>query len=281
MFSCRSARTDAARTTLTQVLAHLGSAQDLSAYAADLADVDELVQRALIEPGLAPMMQGVLARLRAGSPTRARPRWLDIRTLGGTSVKLGGQTAALSQGAVLVLTYLHLHPHTSRNDMRAALFPDFDREQTTVFFRTAVRELRAQLGPDILHLDDTLRHPRYRISADVEVDLDLSELRRSLGTSDLALAAALYRGAFLENMEPESEWADQVRQELRLAFNLELQWRLNRACSPDELKRAEQALAGVLARDAGVASAAPELPAALTAARRRILAAAPTVSGST
>ncbi|WP_161880608.1 hypothetical protein [Deinococcus alpinitundrae] len=270
----RSARTDAARATLTEVLAHLGSAQDLSLYAADLADVDELVQRALIEPGLAPIMQGVLARLRAGSPLGARPRWLDLHTLGSTSVKLGGQAAALSKGAVLVLTYLHLHPHTSRNDMRAALFPDFDREQTTIFFRTAVRELRAQLGPDILQLDDTLRHPRYRISADVEVDLDLSELRRSLGTSDLTRAAALYLGAFLEDMEPESEWADQVRQELRLAFNLELQWRLNRVRSPDDLKQAEQALAAVLARDAGVGPAAPELPAALAAARRRLAAAA-------
>jgi len=277
----RSARTDAAWATLAGVLAHLGSAQDLSLYAPDLADVDELVQRALIEPGLAPTMQGMLARLRSGLPTRARPRWLEIRTLGGTSVKLGNQAAALSEGAVLVLTYLHLHPHTSRNDMRAALFPDFDREQTTTFFRTVVRELRAQLGPDILHLDDTLRHPRYRISADVEVDLDLSELRRSLGTSDLTCATALYRGAFLEGIEPESEWADQVRQELRLAFNLELQWRLNRARSPDDLQQVEQALAGVLARDAGIGAAAPELPAALAAARRRVLVAASSVPGST
>ena len=277
----RSARTDAARATLTDVLAHLSSAQDLSLYAPDLADVDELVQRALIEPGLAPTMQGVLARLRSGLPTRARPRWLEIRTLGGTSVKFVGQAAALSEGAVLVLTYLHLHPHTSRNDMRAALFPDFDREQTTTFFRTVVRELRAQLGPDILHLDDTLRHPRYRISADIEVDLDLSKLRRSLGTSDLTSAAALYRGAFLGGIELESEWADQVRQELRLAFNLELQWRLNRARSPDDLQRAEQALAGVLARDDGVGAAAPELPAALAAARRRSLISVPSVPGST
>lgn len=273
----RSGQPGAARATLLEVLAHLGSAQDLSVYAPDLADMDELVQRALIEPDLAPTMQGVLARLRAGSPPqRARPRRLEIRTLGQISVGLGDQAVALSGGAVLVLTYLHLHPQTSRNDMRAALFPDFDRGQTTTFFRTVVRELRAQLGPDILRLDDTLRHPRYQVSGETELGLDLIELRRSLATSDLTRAAALYRGAFLDGLEPESEWADQVRQELRLAFNLELQWRLNRARSPGDMEQAERALAGVLALDAEVGAAAPELAAALAAARRRTVAGAAT-----
>ncbi|WP_344983402.1 hypothetical protein [Deinococcus rubellus] len=263
----------AARTTLLEVLAHLGSAQDLSLYAPDLADVDELVQRALIEPDLALTMQGVLTRLWAGSPPlRVRPERLEIRTLGQASVSLGGQAVTLSQGAVLVLTFLYLHPHTSRNDMRAALFPDFDREQTTIFFRTVVRELRAQLGPDILHLDDTLRHPRYRVSGDFDLSLDLTELRRSLTISDLPRATALYRGAFLESLDPQSEWADHVCQELRLAFNLELQWRLNRARSPGDLEQAERALSEVLRLDAEVGGAAPELAAALAAARRRMTA---------
>ena len=265
----RTRQPRAARATLLEVLSHLGSAQDLNLYASDLAEVDELVQRALIEPDVAPLMQGVLARLRAGAlPLRDRPERLEVRTLGQIRVSLGDQEVALSQGAVLVLTYLHLHPHTSRNDMRAVLFPDFDRDQTTHFFRTAVRELRAQLGPDILRLDDTLRHPRYQVSGDIELDLDLSELRRCLATSDLTRATVLYRGAFLEGLEPESEWADQVRQELRLAFNLELQGHFNRVRSPGDLERAEQALSGVLALDAEVAAASADLSAAVAAARR-------------
>lgn len=264
----------AACTTLRRVLTHLGSAQDHHVYVADFAELSDLVQYALIEPELAPLMHRVLERSQA-LPVGAAPLTLEVWTLGRAAVSVNGQElAALSVGAVLLLTYLHLHPQRSRNDMQAALFPDFGRQQTTAFFRTAVRELRARLGADILVLDGTLRHPRYQLSSGVELKLDLTELRGCLGQAaskpaSLERAAHLYAGPFLPELEPESEWVQQVRSEVRWAFNLVFQQAFDHAQTEEEVLRLSEHLARLLKTDAAVAEASAQLAQAQARARKR------------
>ena len=307
-----------ASATLEYVLRHLQTCEDCAVYAPDIDELAELVVLALLDPERSPLMEAVQARLRgeAWASESALPL-VEVCTLGRAAVKRDGQAVAgLSSGAVLMLTYLALHPAQSRNAMQAVLFPDFDRRQTARFFRVAVRELRSGLGPDILELDDTLRHPRYRVSGEVQVSLDLTELKIALSAGDLAQAARLYRGAFLAELEApdtwndegyseqddeeagyaqagavgaadepgwaeadvlesdvlegevlESDWANAVRSELRLGFNLALAAGLNAAGPGHELRRVLKLSEGLLELDPAIEDAAPELPDALEAAQ--------------
>ena len=207
---------------LERSLRHLLETEDCAVYAPDINELAELVMRALLDPERAALMQAVLARLGGEAPGQlsgdqmpghqlpgsasALPL-LEVYTLGKSMVKRDGQTVAgLSAGAVLMLSYLALHPQQSRNAMQAVLFPDFNRQQTAAFFRGAVRELRSALGPGILELDDTLRHPRYRVSGEVRVSLDLSALRTALSLGDLPQAARQYLGAFMPAFEAPDTW---------------------------------------------------------------------------
>ena len=260
---------------LGRALEHLVGVEDRRFYLPDWQELAELVQHALLEPDLAPLMERLLEEPDAADHGAAHPLaemdspHLKLRLLGPGAATLDGEPCALSAGALLVLCYLHLSPNHSRNDMSAVLFPDFDRAQTAAFFKLAVRELRAALGPDILLLDDTLRHPRYRIG-EVRVDLDLSALRRALAHSDLGAALLVYRGAFLSDLSPESDWADGLRGELHLTLNLELQQALNAALSAPELRRVLKLAGRFLDIDPDIGEAAPELDAALDAARERL-----------
>lgn len=200
--------------------------------------------------------------------TTALPR-LELRLLGPGAATLDGQPCALSPSALLVLCYLHLSPGHSRNDMSAVLFPDFDKVQMTAHFKVTVKELRVVLGPDILLLDDTLRHPRYRVGA-VQLGLDLSALRRALADSDLSAAQKLYRGAFLEGLDPESDWADWLRGELQMTLNLELQQALGAARTAPELRRVLKLTERLQKADPDIAGAAPELDEAMQAAQARL-----------
>jgi tetratricopeptide (TPR) repeat protein len=260
---------------LTLALRHLITQEDQRYLQADWQELGELVQHALLEPDLAPLMEALLApgdegaSLEHPAPHQAAFPRLEVRLLGPATVWLDGQLCMLSAGAALLLGYLHLSPDHSRNDLIAVLFPDFGKVETTTFFRLAVRELRAALGPDILRLDDTLRHPRYRIGA-FAVDLDLVALRRALALGDLDAALELYRGPLLSEMDPASDWADGLSGELRLTLNLELQECLNAARSGPALRRALKLVRRCQDADPEVAEAAPELAQAVHDAHRRL-----------
>ena len=272
-----------ANVVLVRALAYLSAAEDVLSFAATINELGELVQRALLDPERSSHMEQLLSRLQAAQfPVRPPRMHLEIQTLGRLSVKIDGQRQrrgeALPSGAVLVLVYLFLHPQQSRNAMQVVLFPEFDWHQSTHYFRVAIRELRAALGHDILLLDDTLRHPRYHLAEDVQLSLDLSDLRSALNTSDLTRVAKLYKGTFFAGLEPESDWVEQVRAELRLALSLELCARLDSAQTPGAVRRAVALSARLLAADAAIADetseqladASPDLRRAIQRARRRL-----------
>ena len=201
---------------------------------------------------------------------------MRLHTLGRAAVTLEGRAVEeLSAGAVLLLTYLALHPHQGRNAMQAVLFPDFDREQTVTFFRLTVRELRTRLGPEILALDDTLRHPRYQIGPGFQISLDVTALRGALaasaeGHAELAALLGAYPGAFLEDLDPPSEWADGLREELRLGLNLALQAHLGRARTKTQRRKILGQVRRLLRIDPEIEDAAPELRQAIEAAQARL-----------
>ncbi|EYB68018.1 SARP family transcriptional regulator [Deinococcus phoenicis] len=229
--------------TFREALTALISARDRMLYRPDLQELTNLVQRALLDPDLAPDMQLVLEKL-AVPDTSARseaaaPLHLRVSTLGRAEVERGGERVPLSlEGSVLTLAYLALNPGRTRRELEASIYPDRDPKTAGDYFRAVFRELRVRLGPEVLQMEGSPKQPRYHLGPDVHVQLDVTELRRALESGDVARALALYRGPFLPGLRMESEWAEELREELRVLLTLELRGRLNRAREEGDLRRA-------------------------------------------
>ncbi|GAA5511367.1 hypothetical protein Dcar01_00074 [Deinococcus carri] len=231
------------RDTLRAALAALVSARDRMLYRPDIQELTNLVQRALLDPDLAPDMQLVLEKLavpETGNRSEAAQTLnLRVSTLGRAEVERGGERVPLSlEGSVLTLTYLALHPGHTRRELEATIYPDRDPRTAGDYFRAVFRELRVRLGPEVLHMEGSPKQPRYRLGPDVHVQLDVTELREALEAGDLPRALALYRGPFLPGLRMESEWAEELREELRVLLTLELRERLNQAREEGDLRRA-------------------------------------------
>ncbi|WP_034385361.1 SARP family transcriptional regulator [Deinococcus sp. YIM 77859] len=227
--------------TLGEALRVLVSARDRMLYRPDVQELPNLVQRALLDPDLAPDTQLVLEKLAFPRPQDppATPLRLRVLTLGRAEVERGGERVPLSlEGSVLTLAYLALHPGRSRRELEASIYPDRDPKTAGDYFRAVFRELRQRLGPEVLQMEGSAKQPRYRLGPDVHVELDVTELRAALRAGDLACALALYRGPFLPGLRLESEWADELREELRVLLTLELRAHLNRAREEGDLRRA-------------------------------------------
>lgn len=227
--------------TFGEALTVLVGARDRMLYRPDVQELPNLVQRALLDPDLAPDTQLVLEKLAfPGAEARpAAPLHLRVFTLGRAEVERGGERVPLSlEGSVLLLAYLALHPGRTRRELEASIYPDRDPKTAGDYFRAVFRELRQRLGPEVLHMEGSPKQPRYRLGPDVHLELDVTELRAALAAGDLARALALYRGPFLASLRLESEWADELREELRVLLTLELRNHLNRAHEEGDLRRA-------------------------------------------
>ncbi|GBF07584.1 SARP family transcriptional regulator [Deinococcus aerius] len=229
--------------TFRQALTALVSARDRMLYRPDLQELASLVQRARLDPDLAPEVQLVLEKLAfpgtGGGEAAPAPLYLRVHTLGRAEVERAGERVPFSlEGSVLTLAYLALHPGQTRRELEAAIYPDRDPKTAGDYFRAVFRELRVRLGPGVLHMEGNAKQPRYRLGPEVHVELDVTELRSALEAGDLARALALYRGPFLPGLRMESEWADDLREELRVLLTLELKGRLGRAREEGDLRRA-------------------------------------------
>lgn len=72
----------------------------------------------------------------------------------------------------------------------------------------------------------------------MHLELDVTALRDALKAADLPQALALYRGPFLPGLRMESEWAEELREELRVLLTLELRRHLTNAREEGDLRRA-------------------------------------------
>lgn len=227
--------------TFREALTALIAARDRMLYRPDLHELANLVQRALLDPDLAPDTQLVLEKLNVpGSETPVSGALhLRVHTLGRSEIERGGETITLSlEGGVLTLVYLALNPGRTRRELEATLYPDRDPKTAGDYFRAVFRELRVRLGAEVLTMEGSAKQPRYSLGPDVHVHLDVTELRAALAAGDLAQALALYRGPFLSGLRMESEWADEVREELRLLLTMEVRTRALQAREEGDLRRA-------------------------------------------
>lgn len=227
--------------TFREALTALIAARDRMLYRPDLHELANLVQRALLDPDLAPDTQLVLEKLNVPGSEAPVSGALHLRvhTLGRSEIERGGETINLSlEGGVLTLVYLALNPGRTRRELEATLYPDRDPKTAGDYFRAVFRELRVRLGAEVLTMEGSAKQPRYSLGPDVHVHLDVTELRAALASGDLARALALYRGPFLPGLRMESEWADEVREELRLLLTMEVRTRVAQAREEGDQRRA-------------------------------------------
>ena len=234
-----------------------GARAQLDRVSQSLADreglLNERLQYALLQSTgcrtlcLAPSQLGAAVSLLGGvvlgeiAVPGALPRAarLEVRCLGTFAVSCRGKTIARWQSgkARAVFQYLVLRPGepVPREVLMEALWPECDPQAAANNLKAAVHGLRQALA-GILDDGDAQAgilfvQGRYQLSPGVELWLDVDEFeqhwaagrrleregRRADAVREFELAAALYRGDYLQD-EPYEEWTLLRRERLRDVF---------------------------------------------------------------
>ena len=212
-----------------------------TAFKPVLEEMSELLHYASLEPSLAPYLEPVMDNMadllggaRAGAGEQIR---LQVYTLGQAQVAIDGAPVTLSlRGSAPLLVVLALRPNRTRAELQHDLYPDKEPEAASAYVRQSIRELREQLGRDVIVHEGPHNHPRYRLGDSVRLDLDLQRFTDAVERGEVARALALYRGEFLPGFE-ESEWVRTRREEARLALAFELRTQISRYMEEREWRR--------------------------------------------
>ena len=216
---------------LKEALGEMFLLRQLVAFRPDFEELRDLLHYALLEPELAPYMEPLLDNLGhlAGAPRLPEDgaMRLQVTTLGKVAVfREGAEIAFCYTDSPLLLTYIALNPGHTRAEMQLELYPDKDAGTGSSYVRNMMRDLRNNLGPEVVTFEGPHNSPWYRLGKYVQVDLDLTHLRDALDRGDVARALALYRGDFMPPdmalEAQESDWVIQKREETRLALLFEL-----------------------------------------------------------
>jgi len=171
-------------------------------------------------------------------PAQARPGDrpsgpLRVRALGRATVELGGTALTAADWGYAkpreLLFLLITSPPLTREQVGAALWPEFSSRQLGNALHTALRELRRALGD---HEWIVYAAGHYSVNRDRTFDCDVDVFESSLaaagrarppsaGLPDLRRAIAAYGGDFLAGMTT-GEWAHVRRDELRRRFETAL-----------------------------------------------------------
>jgi DNA-binding SARP family transcriptional activator len=158
---------------------------------------------------------------------------LRVRALGKATVELGDLALTAADWGYAkpreLLFLLITSPPLTREQLRAALWPELSRPQLGNALHTALRELRRALGANdwILYAAG-----HYSVNRTRQFDCDVDTFESSLaaagrarpasaGLPDLRRAVAAYGGDFLAGMTA-GEWASVRRDELRRRFETAL-----------------------------------------------------------
>jgi DNA-binding SARP family transcriptional activator/predicted ATPase len=131
------------------------------------------------------------------------PPPLALRLLGPLEIRLkGSPVEGVPHKAAALLAYLALtrRRHT-REALALLLWPETEAPQRMGSLRGALSQLHLSLGEHWLDVDDSSVELAARES--VEVDVERFELLTSASPPELAEAVALWRGDFLQGVEPE------------------------------------------------------------------------------
>lgn len=203
-----------------------------AAFQPDFDELQELIHYALLEPETAPLLEPVLDNLAhlAGSPRLPEDSYmrLQVTTLGRASVFKDSAEVPLSlKGSALLLAYLYLSPGKTRAEIQLALYPDKDPNTGGGYIRSAIAELREQMGREVVTFSGPKNAPTYRLGNMVHCELDLVAFREAAARGESARMMALYRGEFLPGIL-DSEWVREVRDETLLTLTLELRVQITR-----------------------------------------------------
>lgn len=171
--------------------------------------------------------------LRRTGPSDRLSGPLRVRALGGATVEVGGTALTAADWGYAkpreLLFLLLTSPPLTREQLRAALWPESSGKQLGNALHTALRELRRALGAQ-----DWVRYAagHYSVNRDRVIDCDVDTFESSLaaagrarpasaGLPDLRRAVAAYGGDFLAGMTA-GEWASARRDELRRRFETAL-----------------------------------------------------------
>jgi len=191
-----------------------------------LSELSDLVEYAMLDPDLAPMMEVVLRRLaqvtRVVPEVAETPAHVQAYTLGRRELIRNGRFIDLEHSMTLpLLAYLASHPNRTRQQVHAALYSDLSGAEADAVFRDVFREVRQKLGPQVLRNVGTPTDPGYAIAPDVHFELDVTEFKVLLLKRQLNDALRLYFGPFLDGL-PGASWVGQQRTDLELALAGEL-----------------------------------------------------------
>lgn len=226
---------------LKEALREMLLLRQLVAFRPDFEELSELLHFAVLEPDLAPYMEGVLDNLAnvAGAPRLPEDgaMRLQVTSLGRVAVfKDNAEIEFTLKGSALLLAYLALHPGRTRAEIQLALYPEKDATAGASYIRSAIKELRDLLGREVVEFGGPHNSPWYRLGRFVHVDLDLQHFHEALSKGDVARALALYRGPFMPGIE-DSEWVDQKREEALLALTFELRNQMARYKAEGDYRR--------------------------------------------
>ncbi|MFC4453117.1 SARP family transcriptional regulator [Deinococcus sonorensis] len=228
-------------TLLQEALTQMLRLRQLFEFKPDLEELSELLQFAVLDPELSPLLEPLLDRLGhlTGQPRLPEDgaMQLQLSTLGRSAVfKDGTEISFAYLNTPLVLTYLALHPGRTRAQMQLDLFPERDAREAAGYVRQCIWDLRDKLGPEVISFEGPHKSPRYRLGRLVKVELDLQQFQQAIHTGELARALALYRGEFLPGVE-EADWLLQMRDEARLTLTFELRNQMARYRSEGDQRR--------------------------------------------
>jgi hypothetical protein len=149
---------------------------------------------------------------RTQLPNQSR---LELFTLGKSQLCLNGEVVGLDMvRTVEIIAYLLLHPHSQRQQILGALFPDTDPKRATDYFHQAKKYLNDKAKP--FGIAYFAKQKTYAIThEDTQFVWDYDQLQQLLSSQDedrVVVALEKYAGAFLP--DATSLWAESERANL-------------------------------------------------------------------
>jgi tetratricopeptide (TPR) repeat protein len=140
---------------------------------------------------------------------------IELFTLGKSQLRLNGEIVGLDMiRTVEIIAYLLLHPHSQRQQILGALFPDTDPKRATDYFHQAKKYLNDKAKP--FGIAYFAKQKTYAIAhEDTHFTWDYEQLQQLLSSQDedgVVVALEKFAGAFLP--DATSLWAESERANL-------------------------------------------------------------------
>ncbi|GHF55442.1 hypothetical protein GCM10017781_34760 [Deinococcus metalli] len=217
-------------------------AQTQATIAPELRELEEMLAFARLSPNLAPLLEAALEDASHLSGNMRDDLFtsgmrLEVMTLGQELVLRDGVPCTLRvRGSVAVLTYLAMHPRSTRQTVITDLWPERDPKKAASYFRQCISDIREAIGSDVILVEGAHQAPDYRLSSKATVILDSQRVLQLVANGQVPAAVAAYKGEFLPNLEG-SEWADEQRIHIREALLGSLHGELRAARLAREYRR--------------------------------------------